>query len=114
MKRFRRGDLQILLATDLISRVIDIAGLKLVINFDVPIEKDVSEFSKSSMETYLKRIGRTDRFDTKELALSLINDDKSQKQELKYLNEIRAEYGVEITELKSVDEVRSVYEAHIA
>lgn len=87
--------------------------MKLVINFDVPFEKDADGFFKASKETYLHRIGRTGRFDTKGLALNLIKGATS-KQELKYLDEIRAEYGAEITELNSVDEVRRVYETHIA
>lgn len=39
MERFRSGETQILLATDLISWGIDIPDLKIVINFDIPFEK---------------------------------------------------------------------------
>lgn len=112
MRRFRRGDQHILLATDLVSRGIDIPGLKLVINFDVPFEKDQDGFFKASKETYLHRIGRTGRFDTRGLALNIIKG-ASSKQELKYLEEIKAEYGSEITELKTVEQVRKAYEQHI-
>ena len=103
MRRFRRGDQHILLATDLVSRGIDVPGLKLVINFDVPFEKDEDGFFKASKETYLHRIGRTGRFDTKGIAINLIKGGASAKGELKYLEEIKAEYGSEITELKSAD-----------
>jgi len=44
MKWFRRGDIHILLATDLVSRGIDIHGLQLVVNFDIPFEKDEDGF----------------------------------------------------------------------
>ena len=72
MRRFRRGDQNILLATDFVSRGIDIPGVSLIINFDVPFEKDQDGFFKASKETYLHRIGRTGRFDTKGIALNLI------------------------------------------
>ena len=71
-----------------------------MINFDVPFEKDADGFFKASKETYVYRIGKTGRFDTKGLVLNLIKGATS-KQELKYLDEIRAEYGAEITELNS-------------
>ena len=103
MRRFRRGDQHILLATDLVSWGIDIPGLKVVINFDVPFEKDEDGFFKASKETYLHRIGRTGRFDTKGIAINLIKGGASAKQELKYLEEIKTEYGSEITELKSAE-----------
>jgi len=74
MRRFRKGDTHILLATDLVSRGIDISGLRVVINFDVPFEKDQDGFFKASKETYLHRIGRTGRFDTKGIAINLINE----------------------------------------
>ena len=74
MRRFRKGDTHILLATDLVSRGIDISGLRVVINFDVPFEKDQDGFFKASKETYLHRIGRTGRFDTKGIAINLIKE----------------------------------------
>jgi len=74
MRRFRKGDQHILLATDLVSRGIDIPGLTLVVNFDVPFEKDHEGFYKAAKETYLHRIGRTGRFDTRGLAINLIKD----------------------------------------
>ena len=104
MRRFRKGDQHILLATDLVSRGIDIPGLTLVVNFDVPFEKDHEGFYKAAKETYLHRIGRTGRFDTRGLAINLIKDQNS-KQELKYLEDIKKEYGSEITEVKSIDEI---------
>lgn len=102
MRRFWKGDTHILLATDLVSRGIDIPGLTVVINFDVPFEKDQDGFFKASKETYLHRIGRTGRFDTKGIAVNLIKGGTA-KQELKYLEEIKVEYGSEITELKSAE-----------
>ena len=40
MDQFRRGEIRILLSTDLLSRGIDIQQLSLVINYDLPIQKE--------------------------------------------------------------------------
>jgi ATP-dependent RNA helicase DeaD len=51
MKFFKRGEFRILIATDLAARGIDVSDLDLIINYDVPVEK----------ESYVHRIGRTAR-----------------------------------------------------
>lgn len=51
MKAFRNGEIQYLIATDVISRGIDISGVSLVVNYDVPEHES----------TYIHRIGRTAR-----------------------------------------------------
>ncbi len=65
MQKFKSGDIRILLSTDLLSRGIDIQQLSLVINYDLPKEK----------ETYIHRIGRSGRYGRKGLAINLINED---------------------------------------
>ena len=49
--RFREGKVQVLVATDVMSRGIDVAGVDAVVNFDVPMDP----------EDYVHRIGRTGR-----------------------------------------------------
>lgn len=51
MKRFKQGEFQILVATDVVARGIDVEKLELVINYDIPQEE----------EYYVHRIGRTGR-----------------------------------------------------
>ena len=51
MKRVKKGELKILIATDVAARGLDIDGLDLVINYDIPQEE----------EYYVHRIGRTGR-----------------------------------------------------
>jgi len=74
MKRFRRGEIQFLICTDLLARGIDIPNMNFVVNFDVPYSKDKDGFPTAEKETYLHRIGRTGRFDTKGVAITLINE----------------------------------------
>jgi ATP-dependent RNA helicase RhlE len=60
---FKNKKIQILVGTDVISRGIDIVGISLVLNFDVPAD----------VEDYIHRIGRTARAETTGVALTFIN-----------------------------------------
>ena len=51
LERFREGSVQLLVATDVMSRGIDVSGIDAVVNFDVPMDP----------EDYVHRIGRTGR-----------------------------------------------------
>lgn len=62
--RFAAKKTRILVATDVISRGIDIKDINLVINYDVP----------SHAEDYVHRIGRTARADTTGVAITLVNE----------------------------------------
>lgn len=64
LRRFRARDTRIIVATDVISRGIDIKDINLVINYDVPADA----------EDYVHRIGRTARADTTGEGLTLINE----------------------------------------
>lgn len=61
MARFRNQSIRVLIATDVAARGIDIAGLDLVVNYDLP----------GKPEAYVHRIGRTGRAGRKGLAISL-------------------------------------------
>lgn len=63
VKSFQDGTCRILIATDIISRGLDISEVTHVINFDTP---DVPE-------NYIHRIGRTGRYDKEGIAITLIN-----------------------------------------
>ena len=84
MHDFRSGTLRILLSSDLLARGIDIQQLSLVINFDLPREK----------ETYIHRIGRSGRYGRKGVAINLIND-----REVEYLKSIEEFYDTQISEM---------------
>lgn len=64
LMRFRSRRTRILVATDVLSRGIDIKDINLIINFDVP----------SSAEDYVHRVGRTARADKTGIAISLVNE----------------------------------------
>ena len=64
MQRYRDGKLQVLIATDVASRGIDVDDVDCVINYDVPDEN----------EYYVHRIGRTGRAKRKGIAWSIIGN----------------------------------------
>lgn len=64
MNRFRSRDLQILVATDIVSRGIDVDDISLIINYNVP----------GDAEDYVHRVGRTARAEKSGVALTFIND----------------------------------------
>ena len=66
---FRSKNTRILVATDVLSRGIDIKEINLVINFDVP----------GDAEDYVHRVGRTARADATGVALTLVNEDDMMK-----------------------------------
>ena len=65
LRDFRSGKTRIMVATDVMSRGIDIKGIDLVINYDVP----------GDAEDYVHRIGRTARAKTEGMAVTLVCPD---------------------------------------
>jgi len=66
---FRSKRIRILVATDVMSRGIDVKDINLVINYDVP----------QDAEDYVHRVGRTARADATGVALTLVNEDDMYK-----------------------------------
>ena len=64
MHEFKAGRINILVATDIVARGIDIDDIRLVINFDVPHDS----------EDYVHRIGRTARANNDGVALTFVNE----------------------------------------
>ena len=84
MKEFSSGSARILITTDLLARGIDLQQLSLVINYDIP----------NNRENYIHRIGRTGRFGRKGVALNFITD-----KDESLLNDIEQFYNTTISEL---------------
>lgn len=86
LDRFRTGQLQILVATDVAARGIDIPNLNYVFNYDLPDEPD----------NYIHRIGRTGRAGESGLAYTLCCED-----ELPQLFEVEKLLGSKIPEMET-------------
>ena len=66
MYKFKSGELDVLVATDIVARGIDIDDIQMVINYDVPHD----------VEDYVHRIGRTARADRDGIAYTLVSDNE--------------------------------------
>eukprot|EP00658_Telonema_sp_P-2_P063048 TRINITY_DN51749_c0_g1_i1.p2 TRINITY_DN51749_c0_g1~~TRINITY_DN51749_c0_g1_i1.p2 ORF type:complete len:171 (-),score=61.86 TRINITY_DN51749_c0_g1_i1:25-537(-) len=84
MKQFKQGATRVLLTTDVWSRGIDVEQISLVVNYDLPINR----------ELYIHRIGRAGRFGRAGVAINLVK-----KEELKILKDIEQFYSTSIEEL---------------
>ena len=87
VNEFRDGKTRLLLTTDLLARGIDIPQVNLVINYDLPINK----------ETYIHRIGRCGRFGKKGVSISMVKMNDS--NEVRILNKMKNYYNIDINEL---------------
>ncbi len=96
IQQFKKSGFQILVATDVAARGIHIDDLALVVNYDVPVEKD----------SYVHRIGRTGRAGNIGCAVSLVTSD-----EIMSLYEIEEHVGalIEEVELPTDAEVSAGY-----
>lgn len=75
MQGFRKGSINILVATDIAARGIDVSGVSHVINFEIP----------NISETYVHRIGRTGRAGASGVAWSFVNE----ADERKFMSDIQ-------------------------
>ena len=100
IKKFRNGEIQILISTDVLSRGYDERLVKLVINFDMPVKKLKDGSLDVDYETYLHRIGRTGRFGTRGIAINLVG-----KREMANLMKIEQHYKTKIDQMQSMDEL---------
>jgi translation initiation factor 4A len=78
------GSSRVLITTDLLARGIDVQQVSLVINYDMP----------SNRESYIHRIGRSGRFGRKGVAVNFIV-----KSDVKYMRDIEQFYDTQIEEM---------------
>jgi len=84
IKEFRNGNSRVLITTDLLARGIDVQHVSIVINYDLPKDK----------ENYLHRIGRSGRFGRKGLAINFVTTDDTY-----VLRDIEKFYDTQINEM---------------
>jgi len=84
MKEFRSGSSRVLITTDLLARGIDVQQVSLVINYDMPANR----------ENYIHRIGRSGRFGRKGVAINFVTE-----EDTRTMREIEAFYNTQIEEM---------------
>ena len=88
MKDFRDGSCKVLISTDLLARGIDVQHVNLVINFQMPLNR----------EDYIHRIGRSGRFGRKGTIINIVNE-----AELECVRDIERAYATTIKEFQIED-----------
>jgi len=97
INRFKNNEIQILVATDVAARGIDVDDITHVINFDIPRQ----------VEDYIHRIGRTGRAERKGKAISLVTDkEKFMLQKIEKYGNIKIEI---IKSTHSTSDISLVY-----
>merc|ERR1712045_185031 len=84
MKEFRSGSSRVLITTDLLARGIDVQQVSLVINYDLPTNR----------ENYIHRIGRSGRFGRKGVAINFLTNN-----DVQYLKDIEDFYNTTVEEM---------------
>jgi len=84
MREFRSGSSRVLITTDLLARGIDVQQVSLVINYDLPTNR----------ENYIHRIGRGGRFGRKGVAINFVTDEDKRN-----LQDIEKFYNTQIDEM---------------
>ncbi len=88
MRQFRKGEIRVLITTDILARGIDVQQVSLVINYDLPFEK----------ETYIHRIGRSGRFGRKGTVINfVVNDNRG--VDVGKIKELEGYYNTMIAQL---------------
>jgi translation initiation factor 4A len=70
MEAFRSGHCRVLISTDLLARGIDVQQVSLVINYELPVQR----------ENYIHRIGRSGRFGRKGASINLVTERERRQQ----------------------------------
>ena len=84
MEDFRSGTVRILISTDLLARGIDVQQISLVVNYELPLQR----------ENYVHRIGRSGRYGKKGVAINLVTS-----EEKVVMKEIESHYSTMMLEL---------------
>lgn len=95
LKKFRRTELRVLVATNVIARGIDVQQVGLVINYDIPR-------GEGYKEQYIHRVGRSGRYEKLGVAINILTNDRAEWQRIK---EIRNEYEIKFEELPELDKI---------
>uniref|UniRef100_A0A4W4DWZ9 RNA helicase n=1 Tax=Electrophorus electricus TaxID=8005 RepID=A0A4W4DWZ9_ELEEL len=102
IQRFREGKEKVLITTNVCARGIDVEQVSVVINFDLPLDKEGNPDNK----TYLHRIGRTGRFGKRGLAINMVDGEYS----MGVLKAIEKHFNKKIVKLDTddLDEIEKI------
>ncbi len=77
LQAFKNGEVPVIVATDVLARGIDIKGVSIILNYDVP----------NNTDDYIHRIGRTGRYDKSGIAITFVS--KRDSKTFSYIQKIK-------------------------
>jgi len=109
LRKFRKGEIRVIIGTDVIARGIDVQQIGLVFNYDIPNDK----------KTYLHRIGRSGRYGKLGVAINfVVTNERNYRRSNKRNNrnqsdydkiyDIQTHYKNEIVHLPNPDEINAI------
>jgi len=110
LRKFKEGAIEVLVATDVAARGLDISGVTHVYNFDVPQDP----------ESYVHRIGRTGRAGKTGMAMTFVtpreldivkNIERTTKRKMERMKPPTLDEAIESQQQMSVEKIRSIIES---
>jgi translation initiation factor 4A len=98
LRDFRKAKLRALIATNVMSRGIDVQQIGLIFNYDIPYDPTV----------YLHRIGRSGRYGKIGVAINFVVDSRKYRRDMEYLDGIEKHYGTKIVNLPMPEEINDI------
>ena len=101
MKDFRKARTRILIATNVLSRGIDVQNIGVIFNYDIP----------DDVNTYLHRIGRSGRYGAKGVAINFMIDKNSRGKfasDIEKIKEIQKHFNIIIETLPNPEEINEI------
>src|SRR5690606_30131375 len=92
---YRAGETKVMIATNVLSRGIDVRSVSMVINYDLPTDQQ----GHPDFDTYIHRIGRCGRCSSQGISISFIEDAKTWHN----LEQIHCHFGMPICMIPADD-----------
>ncbi len=109
IQKFRDREINVVITTNILARGLDVPEVQLVINFDVPTQRNIKTGKvEGDSENYIHRIGRAGRFGIPGLALTIYDRDEDEA----CLNEIFDHYNMheQVQKLKDHNQLKDLME----
>lgn len=109
IRKFRQGQIKVLVSTNVTARGIDVEQVTFVVNYDLPDKMNEdninNKFLEADCETYLHRIGRTGRFGKTGIAVNFIVGERDRKMLKDIEHHFNKKIGsLDVTDIEEMEE----------
>lgn len=110
MNRFTFGQYTALICTNEEARGIDVQGVDIVINYDIPVTTSDHGHNEPDYANYLHGVGRTGRFQSDGIAITFYQTEGSiGENEISYISKIERYYEMKMQEIVSIKEFMQIF-----